>query len=289
MSSEVREIVFQAKPGSGYTMLFVVLIALPISFLAAMVLIGGISTLLIIVWLFLVSGFVVVQPNESRVMTLFGVYKGTLTENGFFWVNPFFSKKSISLRANNLEGKVIKVNDKHGNPIEIAAVVVWKVEDTAKAAFDVEDYHQYVMVQSEAALRHLAVNHSYDYFGDNEGNPQEISLKDGGEIINHMLEDQLRERLERSGVAVLEARIAHLAYAPEVASIMLQRQQAMAIVAARTKIVEGAVGMVDMALSQLEAKKIVRLDDAQKAAMVSNLLVVLCSDRGANPVVNAGN
>ena len=238
--------------------------------------------------LFLIAtlpGYFIVNPNSSKVMTLFGKYVGTVKENGFFWANPFYAKKKISLRARNLDGEKIKVNDKLGNPILIAAVVVWKVDNTAKAAFEVDDYEYYVRVQSDAAIRNLSGKYSYDNFDDENA---EITLRSGGEKVNNVLEDELSERLDMAGIKIIEARITHLAYAEEIAGAMLQRQQATAVVAARTKIVEGAVGMVEMALEQLEKDEIIDMDDAKKAAMVSNLMVVLCSDKAAAPVVNTG-
>ncbi|WP_240755159.1 SPFH domain-containing protein [Pedobacter sp. SYP-B3415] len=219
------------------------------------------------------------------MLTLFGKYVGTVKSDGFFCVNPFTVKKRVSMRANNLNGQQIKVNDKLGNPIEIAAVVVWQVKDTAKATFAVENYMQYVAIQSEAAVRHLANLFPYDNFEDEEAT---ITLKDGAEKVSALLESELAERLERAGIDVLEARLSHLAYAPEIAGAMLQRQQATAVVAARKQIVEGAVGMVEMALARLSEKGIVELDEERKAAMVSNLLVVLCGERNVSPVVNAG-
>jgi regulator of protease activity HflC (stomatin/prohibitin superfamily) len=240
----------------------------------------------IAVALFISLGFVVVQPNHSVVLVFFGKYQGTIKTNGFFWVNPLFSKKSISLRARNMDREPVKVNDKLGNPILIGAVVVWRVEDTYKAAFEVDSYETFVKIQSESAIRQLATHFAYDKFDDDE---TDISLRDGGDEVNRILEETLRHRLEIAGITVVEARIAYLAYASEIAGAMLQRQQATAIVAARKKIVEGAVSMVEMALHQLSEKEIVQLDEARKAQMVSNLLVVLCSERSATPVVQAGN
>lgn len=235
---------------------------------------------------FLSLGFRTVQPNHSHVMVLFGKYKGTLKDNGFWWVNPFFSRKPISLRARNMDREPVKVNDKLGNPIMIGAVIVWRVKDTYKAAFDVDDYEHFVRIQSESAIRQLATHFAYDKFDDEEA---DISLRDGGEEVNGILEETLRHRLDIAGIEVVEARISNLSYASEIAGAMLQRQQATAIVAARKKIVEGAVSMVQMALHQLEEQKIVTLDDAKKASMVSNLMVVLCSDRAASPVVPTTN
>jgi len=235
---------------------------------------------------FMAAGFLVINPNESSVITLFGEYKGTLKRNGFYWVNPFFIKKKISLRARNFNSELLKVNDKLGNPIMIGIVLVWKVEETFKAAFQVDDYNRFVEIQSESAVRKLAGHYAYDNFDDEQ---TEITLRGGGEEVNHVLEKELSERLHIAGINVIEARIAHLAYSAEIAQAMLKRQQATAIVAARTKIVEGAVSMVEMALNKLSERKIIDLDDERKAVMISNLLVVLCSDKDASPIVNAGS
>ncbi|MFN0130479.1 MAG: SPFH domain-containing protein [Verrucomicrobiales bacterium] len=230
------------------------------------------------------GGFFTLQPNESRVLILFGDYKGTVRRSGFHWVNPFYSKRArISLRMRNLNSKQLKVNDKRGNPIEIAAVVVWTVRDTAQAAFDVDDYENYVEVQSESAVRHLASSYAYD-----QGEDDEITLRGGGDEVANALTLELQERLSRAGVLVEEARITHLAYAPEIAQAMLRRQQAEAIIAARTKIVHGAVSMVEMALRELKEKEVIEFDHERKAAMVSNLLVVLCGETEVNPVINTG-
>lgn len=234
---------------------------------------------------YLSLGIIVISPNHSRVLTFFGKYVGTVKENGLLFVNPLYKKQKISLRAENLESAKLKVNDKMGNPIEIAAVIVWQVSETYKAAFEVENYDHYVRVQSEAAIRHLATTYAYDHMEDETAT---ITLRDGGDKVNEMLEKELNERLAAAGILVKEARISHLAYAAEIAGAMLQRQQATAIVAARTKIVEGAVGMVEMALEQLSRKQIVTLDEEKKAAMVSNLMVVLCGEKGAQPILNTG-
>ncbi len=239
--------------------------------------------LLMIVWCVLLAGFFTLQPNMAAVLILFGKYKGTETTSGFHWANPLFMKKKVSLRAHNLNGEKLKVNDLRGNPIEIAVVVVWRVVDTAKAVFDVEDFVDYVHVQSEAALRHLAMAYPYDTF---EGDT--LSLRGSVDEVSEALQKEVQERVARAGVLVEEARISHLAYAPEIAGAMLQRQQAEAIVAARTRIVDGAVGMVELALEKLEKHKIINLDEERKAAMVSNLLVVLCGDKAVHPVVNTG-
>lgn len=228
-------------------------------------------------------GFFTLQPNESVVLILFGRYCGTVRDSGFFFVNPFCKRVRISLRARNFTGDKLKVNDKRGNPIEIAAVVVWRVQDTAQASFDVEHYESYVNVQSETAIRHVAGTYAYD-----DGEENEITLRGGGEEVNTALMRELQERLQRAGVVVEEARLTHLAYAPEIAQAMLRRQQAEAVIAARQKIVHGAVSMVEMALKDLSAKKVVELDEERKAAMVSNLLVVLCGESEAQPVINTG-
>ncbi|MDB5141979.1 MAG: domain / Band 7 family protein [Mucilaginibacter sp.] len=274
------------SPPSGYLAfaLFLVLLALTalgLAFeeIAVAVLIGVINFVLVL------PGLVIVNPNESKVLTLFGKYVGTVKHDGFFWVNPFTVKKKVSLRAFNLNGQQLKVNDKVGNPIEIAAVIVWQIKDTANAVFAVENYVQYVNIQSEAAVRHLANSFPYDNIEDETAN---ITLRGGAEQVSILLEKELNERLDRAGIEVLEARISHLAYSPEIAHTMLQRQQASAIISARRLIVEGAVGMVEMALARLSEKNIVNLDEERKAAMVSNLLVVLCGDRSVNPVVNTG-
>jgi regulator of protease activity HflC (stomatin/prohibitin superfamily) len=228
-------------------------------------------------------GFFVVNPNEGRVMQLFGDYKGTVKTEGLRWANPFYSKRHISLRVRNFESGHLKVNDSDGNPIEIAAVVVWRVVDTAEAVFEVDNYENYVKVQTEAAVRNLATRYTYDAHEEHQ-----TSLRGSTAAVAKDLQHEIQERLAKAGVQVIEARLSHLAYAPEIASAMLRRQQAGAIIAARQKIVEGAVGMVDMALARLAESNQVQLDEERKAAMVSNLLVVLCSDRDAQPVVNTG-
>lgn len=243
------------------------------------------GVLLVITSFLLLKGLMIVNPNHSRVLNFFGKYVGSVKSNGLFFVNPFYATHKISLRAENLESSKLKVNDKMGNPIEIAAVIVWQVGDTYKAAYEVADFRDYVNKQSEAALRHLANSFPYDNLEDEHAS---ITLREGGEKVNEMLEKELTERLSPAGIIIKEARISHLAYAQEIAGAMLQRQQATAIVAARTKIVEGAVGMVEMALEMLSKKQIVELDEEKKAAMVSNLMVVLCGERGAQPVLNTG-
>ena len=240
--------------------------------------IGGVA--LTILWFFLMNGFFIVEPNGSKVLTLFGKYAGTVKRNGFFLTNPFVSKRMISLRARTLNGDKLKVNDAVGNPIEIAAIIVWRVRDTYRACFEVDDYEQFVRLQSETAVRHLASTHPYD------ADDETISLRRNADEISHALKNELEERLARAGIEVLEARLSHLAYAPEIASAMLRRQQAAAVIAARQRIVDGAVGMVEMALHRLEEKETVKMDDDQKARLVSNLLVVLCGETNAQPIVN---
>ena len=230
-----------------------------------------------------VKGFFTLQPNNVCVLTLFGHYHGTERESGFHWTNPFMAKTKITLRARNFNGPTLKVNDKRGNPIEIGAVVVWRVEDSAKACFDVDDYATFVEVQSESALRHLANCYSYD-----DGEEGETTLRSDVDEVSHALQSELMERLAKAGVVVIEARLSHLAYAPEIAGAMLRRQQAEAVIAARRKIVEGAVSMVEMAIDGLKENGIVEMDEARKAAMVSNLLVVLCSEHETQPIVNTG-
>ncbi|UCE60617.1 MAG: SPFH domain-containing protein [Phycisphaerales bacterium] len=249
---------------------------------------GGILSIvawgiLTLVWFVLLFGFFTLQPNMSAVLILFGKYTGTVVDSGFHWANPLLIKKKVSLRAHNLNGQKLKVNDLRGNPIEIAVVVVWRVINTAKAVFDVEDFADYVTVQSEAALRHLAMAYPYDTF---EGDT--LSLRGSVDEVSIALQKEVAERVSKAGIQVEEARISHLAYAPEIAGAMLQRQQAEAIVSARQRIVDGAVGMVEMALAKLEEHQTIALDEERKAAMVSNLLVVLCSQEHAQPVVNAG-
>ncbi len=276
---------FTVKPISGY-----------LAVLIALLLLGGaiagfayekiwLGVMLTVLFVFTIIGFTVVNPNGSCVMVLFGAYKGTIRENGFFWVNPFYMKRHISLRARNFDSEPIKVNDKLGNPIKIGFVLVWKVSETYKAVFEVDDYQHFVLVQSDAALRKLAGLYPYDNLEDHEA---VMTLRSGGEEVNDELEKEIRERLTIAGIQVIEARINYIAYAEEIANAMLRRQQATAVVAARFKIVEGAVSMVQMALEQLSDKHIVDLDEEKKAAMVSNLMVVLCSDKDASPVVNAG-
>lgn len=273
------------QPLSGYLMLFVDLALLAFSIWAIFngVYIPGVVALF--VFIMLLPGFFIVEPNKAVVLLLFGAYKGTVKANGFFWVNPFMVKKKISLRVRNFENKPVKVNDKIGNPVMIGTIVVWQVQDTFKASFDVEDYENFVHLQADAAVRKMAGIYPYDDF---ETETQEITLRSGVEEVNQSLEDEISDRLQHAGIKVLEARISHLAYSSEIASAMLQRQQATAIVAARRKIVDGAVGMVEMALEDLKLKDIIDFDEEKKAAMVSNLMVVLCSDRSPSPVLNVG-
>jgi len=281
------------RPISGFLILLLALVALVAGVYimatygntedASVYVPAGIILLLLSV--FLLKGLTIINPNQSNVCTFFGKYVGTIKENGLRFVNPFYKKQRISLRLNNLESSKLKVNDKLGNPIEIAAVIVWQVSDTYKAAFEVTDYEQYIKIQSEAAIRHLAVSYPYDNMEDEHAT---LTLREGGEKVPEMLTKELNERSAEAGIIVKESRISHLAYAAEIAGAMLQRQQATAIVAARFKIVEGAVGMVELALEQLSKKDIVQLDEERKAAMVSNLMVVLCGDRDSQPVVNTG-
>ncbi len=286
----MREVVRRPAPG-GLMLLFVVgLLILMVVLLVAGARGASVAQVLwsafgLVVGLVLLGGFFIVHPNQAAVLVFFGTYVGSVKTNGFFWVNPFTVRRRISLRAHNLNGQKLKVNDRAGNPIEIAAVVVWQVENTAQAQFDVEDYESYVTTQSESALRHLATSYRYDAPDD----ATEASLRGSIDVISQQLERELSERLSRAGVKVVEARLSHLAYAPEIAGAMLQRQQADAIIAARAKIVEGAVSMVEDALRRLAEHRVIELDAERKAHMVSNLLVVLCSHADAQPVVNAGS
>jgi regulator of protease activity HflC (stomatin/prohibitin superfamily) len=270
---------------SGAMLVLVLLVVLTASAIGFAIQAPLAGVALAVAALFLLPGFTVVNPNESVVLVLFGSYKGTIRTNGFYWVNPFFVKKKISLRARNNESQPIKVNDKLGNPVLIGVVLVWRVEDTYSAAFEVDNYEVFVKMQSESAIRKLAGMYPYDSFDDEHA---ELSLRSGGDEINHQLEVELTERCKIAGIAVVESRISNLSYSPEIAQAMLQRQQATAVVAARTKIVEGAVGMVELALEKLSHKQLIQLDEERKAAMVSNLMVVLCSERSASPVINTG-
>jgi regulator of protease activity HflC (stomatin/prohibitin superfamily) len=273
------------KPLSGYLAVLAAVLLISGTFVAfynEIVWLGVVMTILTVLTLI---GFTIVEPNGSCVMVLFGAYSGTIRDNGFFWVNPFYLKRKISLRARNFDSEPIKVNDKLGNPIKIGFVLVWRVAETYKAVFEVDDYQHFVLVQSDAALRKLAGLYPYDNLEDHEA---VMTLRSGGEEVNDELEKEIRERLTIAGIEVIEARINYIAYAEEIANAMLRRQQATAVVSARFKIVEGAVSMVQMALEQLSDKKIVELDEERKAAMVSNLMVVLCSDKDTTPVVNTG-
>lgn len=279
------------KPVNGYLALIVsiVLIAAAIlmfSQIPVMPLMGIPASICAFIAFFIWKGLLIIQPNHARVLNFFGKYVGSVKDNGLFFVNPLYATIKVSQRASNLATPTLKVNDKMGNPIEIASVIVWQVEDTYKATYEVTDYVSYIKTQSEAALRNLATSFSYDNIEDETAT---ITLRDGGQKVNELLERELNERLSSSGIVIKEARISHLAYAQEIAGAMLQRQQATAIVAARYKIVEGAVGMVEMALEHLSKKNIVELDEEKKATMVSNLMVVLCGERGAQPVLNTGS
>ena len=313
---EAKELVFKGFKVNGFLALFLHLVVH-----TAVIVFGFIisvptlilSVCLSVVWFILFAGYMQLEPNEARAMVFFGKYKGTFKETGFFWVNPFLDKKKLSLRARNLDVEPIKVNDKIGNPILIGLVLVWKLKDTYKAMFEIDAqtmaasnapsgsanqinignavanrmnaFENFVKIQSDAALRQVAGQYAYD---DNEANTEELTLRSGGEEINEQLEQKLNERLAMAGMEVVEARINYLAYAPEIAAVMLRRQQASAIITAREKIVEGAVSIVKMALHKLSEEQIVELDEEKKAAMVSNLLVVLCADEAAQPVVNTG-
>jgi regulator of protease activity HflC (stomatin/prohibitin superfamily) len=246
-----------------------------------------VDLILLIIHCFFWGGFMQIEPNEARVLMFFGKYKGTVKDNGLFWVNPLYKKKKLTLRAHNLDAEPIKVNDKTGNPVMIGQVIVWRIVDTYKISFDIEakSYEQFVRVQSDAALRYVAGMYAYD---NSIAEDENLTLRSGGEGLNDFLEKQLNERLDLAGIEVLEARINYLAYAPEIAAVMLRRQQADAIISAREKIVDGAVGMVKQALQKLSDEEVIELDDDKKAAMVTNLLVVLCSDEPAQPVVNSG-
>jgi regulator of protease activity HflC (stomatin/prohibitin superfamily) len=275
-----------ARSSSGFMMLALLLLS-QIASVTALVVLPGALKVPALLWIFATAicwfGFYMVQPNQSAVLQLFGRYVGTDFSNGLRWANPFFSKQKVSLRVRNFESSKLKVNDHAGNPVDIAAVVVWKVVDSAEAVFEVEDYENFVTIQSEAAIRYLASSYPYE-----AELATDISLRSSGDEITDLLRTEIQNRLQKAGVTVIEARISHLAYAQEIASAMLQRQQARAVVMARQQIVEGAVGMVEMALKRLAEKDVVTLDEERKAAMVSNLLVVLCGDHSVTPVVNTG-
>jgi hypothetical protein len=279
-----------ATAASGWLFIVIELVLVVLCFGAAYTclragsgLMGFAAVLLILSILVTGAGFFTLQPNESCVFTLFGAYRGTTRQNGLLWANPLYRRLKISLRVRNLNGEKLKVNDKRGNPVEIAVVIVWRIQDTAQAVFDVDSYDTFIRIQSESCVRHIASSYVYD-----DGEPNETTLRGGGAEVAAALAKELQERLERSGIGIEEARLAHLAYAPEIAQTMLRRQQAEAVIAARQKIVSGAVGMVDSALRELSQKGVVQLDEERKAAMVSNLLVVLCSESQAQPVLNAG-
>lgn len=274
------------SPQSGYLMLLALFATIAIAFYGLFVLQSLWSLFFIVLFVLIIPGYFVVNPNESVVLTLFGTYKGTVKKYGFYWVIPFFRKKKISLRARNIDSATIKVNDKLANPIKIGVVLVWRVSDTFKAVFDVDDYAHFVDIQTDAAIRKIAGEYAYDNFDDEE---TEVTLRSGGADIDKRLEESLSQRLSIAGIEVMEARINYLAYSEEIAQAMLKRQQATAIIAARIKIVEGAVEMVKMAIKQLSDEGVVELDDERKAAMVSNLMVVLVSDKDASPIVNAGS
>lgn len=312
----MKEIIKQEKEFNGFRMngfimlmvhliIIPAIIALVAYFSVSIAVIAITSAVLGLFWFISLFGYMQLEPNEARVMVFFGKYDGTFNNTGFFWVNPFFTKKKLSMRARNLDVEPIKVNDKVGNPIMVGLVLVWKLKDTYKAMFEIDSqtmatnaatgvssvssimkaFENYVKIQSDAALRQVATHYNYD---NNDGDVNELTLRSGGEEINDILENTLNERLAMAGIEVVEARINYLAYAPEIAAVMLRRQQASAVISAREKIVEGAVSMVKMALDKLSDENIVELDDDKKAAMVSNLLVVLCADEQAQPVVNTG-
>ena len=273
------------KPVSGYIVLLILCIILITALYFFLNEKEAAGAPLIILFSFLSIGLTIVSPNNAKILLLFGEYKGSINQNGLYWVNPFFKKITISLRAKNFESEKIKVNDKLGNPILISVILVWRVKDTFKSSFEVDSYEDFIKVQTDSAVRKLAGSFPYDHFGDDTAT---ISLSTNFDDVNKALEEEIIERMEIAGIEVIESRIAYLAYAPEIAHSMLRRQQASAIVAARHKIVEGAVGMVESALALLSEKEIITLDEEKKAAMVSNLLVVLCGDKDTQPVVNTG-
>jgi regulator of protease activity HflC (stomatin/prohibitin superfamily) len=273
------------NPYNGYVMAFVELLVLSTTLFMLIAIKNPFGIIGLFLFLVLIPGFFLVNPNGSKVLVLFGKYIGTVKSNGFFWANPFFTKKGISLRARNFDSERVKVNDLLGNPILISVILVWRVKDTFAAAFEVDDYENFVRVQTDAAVRKMAAKYPYDNFEDGEA---EITLRSGLDEVNEALEKEIEERLAIAGIEILEARIGYLAYAEEIASAMLRRQQATAIVSARHKIVEGAVSMVEMALEELNQKQIIDLDEERKASMVSNLMVVLCADKDVSPVVNSG-
>lgn len=275
----------QVKATNGYLVLLLLLLLIAGTVAALVMTANPLYLLGLPLIILIMRGFFIVNPNSSKVLVLFGAYKGTVKDNGFFWANPFYTRQKISLRARNFDSERVKVNDKIGNPILINVILVWKVENTFKAAFEVDNYVEFVRVQTDAAVRKLAGSYPYDNFDDEQA---ELTLRSGMDEVNEALEIEITERLAIAGITVIEARIGYLAYAPEIANAMLKRQQAVAIVAARKKIVEGAVGMVEDALQQLSRDGIIEFDEDKKASMVSNLMVVLCGDKEAVPVVNAG-
>jgi regulator of protease activity HflC (stomatin/prohibitin superfamily) len=282
--SSIHEILREAVNGiMMVVVLLIAAVAIASSFVSGVSGLGFVAVLAGIALVFSLKGFFVVNPNEGKVLQLFGTYVGTVKTSGLWWTNPFYSFRSVSLRTRNFETEKLKVNDSTGNPIEIATVVVWEVADTAQAVFQVNDYEQFMKVQSESAIRNLASQHPYDQQND------AMSLRTHTEEIAQKLKEEIEQRVANAGIAIVEARISHLAYAPEIASVMLRQQQASAIIAARQKIVEGAVGMVDMALKQIEEKGMAKLDPERKAAMISNLMVILCGEGDAKPVVNVGS
>jgi regulator of protease activity HflC (stomatin/prohibitin superfamily) len=283
----------QASTSSGFIYIAIGLITLLIAAaLTATRPMGPTIALLVVAVLvafWCLGGLYMLQPNQAALLLLFGSYRGTDRERGLRWANPFYTKTKMSVRAHNFNSEKLKVNDKRGNPIEIAATVVWRVDDTAKASFDVENYEAYVLTQAESAVRHLALSYAYDNFEEPDAKGvHEVTLRSGTEEVSAALRNELQQRFAQAGIVVIDAKLTHLAYAPEIAGTMLRRQQAEAVIAARSKIVAGAVGMVEMALKHLSERDVVQLDDERRAAMVSNLLVVLCSDHDATPVVNTG-
>jgi len=273
------------KGGNGYFALALAVLSFIAMLVFYMTEAPGIGAFMTIAFLYISRGIVVISPNTGKLFLLFGEYEGSIKNSGIFWVNPFYSRNTLSLRARNFESEKVKVNDKMGNPIMISVILVWKVEDTFKAFYEVDNYEKFIMTQTDSAVRKLAATYPYDHFEDERAT---VTLSTDFDEVNRSLEREISERLVIAGIEVVEARISHLAYAPEIAHSMLKRQQASAVVAARHKIVEGAVGMVESALHLLSAKKIIELDEDKKAAMVSNLMVVLCGDRESQPVVNTG-
>lgn len=273
------------KAANGYLMLAVLLIMAAVTVYCLVNQLVLACIIMLLITILLIPGFFIINPNSSKVLLLFGAYRGTVKDNGFYWVIPFYSRHAVSLKARNFESERLKVNDKLGNPIMISSILVWRVEDTYKAMFEVDNYEAFVKIQTDSAVRKLAGSYPYDQFEDEKAS---VTLSSNFEDVNKSLEEEISERLKLAGLTVIEARIGYLAYAPEIAQAMLKRQQATAIIAARSKMVEGAVGMVEGALKSLSSKKILDLDEEKKAAMVSNLLVVLCGDKETSPVINTG-